>query len=137
MKKLCAAVDRFAMNHPRFGIPNLMKYIVIGNILVYLLTVFAGYEAVSFLGFSWEAITHGEIWRLVTFIFMPGYTSQGEILWLALFLYLYYMTASMQLLIYNPREISKLTSSLEEVYGLVKGIWETMMLYKQKTPRTI
>jgi hypothetical protein len=43
----------------------------------------------------------------------------------------------MQLLIYNPREISKLTSSLEEVYGLVKGIWETMMLYKQKTPRTI
>ena len=36
MRKLSAAVDRFAYNHPRFGIPNLMKFIVIGNVLVYL-----------------------------------------------------------------------------------------------------
>lgn len=91
MKKLSAAVDRFAMKHPRFGIPNLMKFIVIGNVLVYLLAAFAGYEAVSFLGFSWTAVAHGELWRLVTFIFMPGYYSTGDVLWLALFLYLYYM----------------------------------------------
>ena len=90
MRKLCAAVDRFAMKHPRFGIPNLMKYIVIGNVLVYLLAVFAGYESISFLAFSWADILHGEIWRLVTFIFMPGYYSRGDVLWLALFLYLYY-----------------------------------------------
>ena len=50
MKKLSAAVDRFAMKHPGFGIPNLMKYIVIGNVLVYLLSAFSGYEAVSFWG---------------------------------------------------------------------------------------
>ena len=68
-----------------------MKFIVLGNVLVYLLSIFAGYEAVSFLGFSWNAVAHGEIWRLVTFIFMPGYYSQGDVLWLALFLYLYYM----------------------------------------------
>ena len=49
MKKLNAAVDRFAMKHPRFGIPNLMLWIVGCNALVYLLTVFAGYSAVSFL----------------------------------------------------------------------------------------
>lgn len=91
MKKLCAAVDRFALKHPRFGIPNLMRVIVIGNVLVYLLAVFAGYEAVSFLSFSWTAVAHGELWRLVTFIFMPGYYSTGDVLWLALFLYLYYM----------------------------------------------
>ena len=84
-------IDRFAYRHPRFGIPNLMKWIVIGNVLVYLLAVFAGYEAVSFLGFSWAAVARGELWRLVTFVFMPGYYSQGDLLWLALFLYLYYM----------------------------------------------
>lgn len=91
MRKLNAAVDRFAYSHPNFGIPNLMKFIVAGNIIVYLLAVFAGAEAISFLGFSWTAIRHLELWRLVTFIFMPGYYSTQDILWLALFLYFYYM----------------------------------------------
>ena len=91
MKKLNAAVDRFAYNHPNFGVPNLMKFIVIGNVIVYLLSVFAGYSAINFLAFDWSAIKSGEIWRLVSFVFMPGYYSSGEVLWLALFLYLYYM----------------------------------------------
>ena len=46
MRKLSAAVDRFAYNHPRFGIPNLMKFIVIGNVLVYLLSLFADRKSV-------------------------------------------------------------------------------------------
>jgi hypothetical protein len=91
LKKLCDAVDRFAYQHPRFGIPNLMRYIVIGNALVYLLTVFAGYSSVSFLAFNWSQICRGELWRLVTFIFMPGYISANQIIWLIFFLYLYYM----------------------------------------------
>ena len=89
MRKLNAAVDRFAYNHPRFGIPNLMRVIVVGNVLVYLLAIFAGYAPISFLAFNWEAIAQGEVWRLVTFIFMPGYYSTGDVLWLALFLWLY------------------------------------------------
>ena len=52
MKKLNRAVDRFAYSHPNFGIPNLMMYVVAGNVVVYLLTVFAGYGAVSFLTFA-------------------------------------------------------------------------------------
>ena len=91
MRKLNAAVDRFAYNHPRFGIPNLMKFIVLGNTIVYMLSVFAGYSAVSFLAFNWEAIKAGELWRLVTFIFMPGYYSLRDAIWLLLFLYFYYM----------------------------------------------
>ena len=91
MRKLSAAVDRFAYNHPRFGIPNLMKFIVIGSVIVYLLAIFAGYGAVSFLSFRWSYITQGEIWRLITFVFMPGYYTTGDVLWLALFLYFYYM----------------------------------------------
>ena len=94
LKKLNAAVDRFARQHPRFGIPNLMLWIVGCNALVYLLTVFAGYGAVSFLAFDWAAIKSGELWRLVTFIFMPGYVTKDSILWLVLFLYFYYMIGS-------------------------------------------
>ncbi len=91
MKKLSNAIDRFCYQHPRFGVPDLMRYIVIGNVLVYLLTVFGSYEAVSFLRFDWNAITHGELWRLVTFLFFPGYTSLRDAIWLVFFLYLYYM----------------------------------------------
>lgn len=88
MRKLNAAVDRFAYQHPRFGIPNLMKFIVAGNIVVYLLMMFAGYDAVNFLRFDWRAITQGEVWRLVTFIFMPDASSP---FWLVISLYFYYM----------------------------------------------
>ena len=64
LRKLSAAVDRFAYNHPRFGIPNLMLYIVGANALIYLLTVFAGIGPVSFLAFDWASIKAGEVWRL-------------------------------------------------------------------------
>ncbi len=91
LKKLNRAVDRFAYSHPNFGIPNLMMYVVVGNVIVYLLSVFAGYGAVSFLTFDWHAVTRGEIWRLVTFIFFPGYYSLNQAIWLVFFLHLYYM----------------------------------------------
>ena len=78
MKKLCSAIDRFAYKHPNFGIRDLMKYIVIGNALVYLLSVFSKPAAVSFLAFDWASICRGEVWRLVTFIFMPGYYTLSD-----------------------------------------------------------
>ena len=36
MKALLRAVDRFCGRHPRFGIPNLMLYVVIANAIVWL-----------------------------------------------------------------------------------------------------
>lgn len=72
MRKLNAAVERFAYKHPRFGIPNLMRVIVIGNILVYLLAMFSNQSAVSFLEFNLAGLLRGEVWRLVTFIFVPN-----------------------------------------------------------------
>ena len=94
MKKLCSAIDRFARKHPNFGIPGLMKYIVIGNALVYLLSVFSNPSAVSFLAFHWASICRGEVWRLVTFVFMPGYYSLSDGIWLVLFLYFYHFIGS-------------------------------------------
>ena len=96
MKKLSNAIDRFCYAHPRFGIPDLMRYIVIGNVIVYLLAVFSasGLSAVQFLGFNWDRVLHGEVWRLVTFVFVSGYSSLHDLIWLALFLYFYYFIGS-------------------------------------------
>ena len=37
MRKLYDAADRFCARHPRFGVPDLMRYIVIGNVVVFFL----------------------------------------------------------------------------------------------------
>ena len=36
MKALSCWLDRFCYNHPNFGIPELMKYIMIGNLIVFI-----------------------------------------------------------------------------------------------------
>jgi len=87
LRKLHAAVDRFAMKHPRFGIPNLMKIIVIGNVITYLLMNFSNYGSVSFLAFNWGAVLQGEIWRVISFIFMPSATSPLLFLLSSYFIY--------------------------------------------------
>ena len=92
MKKLHDAVERFARLHPRFGIPGLMRYIVFGTAFVYLLLQFSSYSAISFLAFDWGQILRGEIWRLVTFIFIPTSTSP---LWLLLSLYFSYFIGNL------------------------------------------
>lgn len=84
-------LERFCRKHPRLSISGLMRYIVIGNVLVYLLDMFslggAGVGSALF-SFSREAILSGQVWRLVTFIFVP-YSSQG-VFFFALTLYFYY-----------------------------------------------
>ena len=91
MKKLNEAVDRFALTHPGFGIPGLMRYIVIGEAIVYVLAVFSSRSAIWFLAFDWHAVLRGELWRLVTFVFVPAYSSLRDAIWMVFFLYLYYM----------------------------------------------
>ena len=94
MKKLYDGVQRFCAAHPRFGIPNLMRVIVIGNVAVYvlmLLTQANDANALSFLTFNLNALLHGEVWRLVTFVFVPSYSSPFALL---ISLYFYYWIGS-------------------------------------------
>ena len=39
MKKLNKKIDMFCYRHPRFGIPNLMLYIVVVSLAVWLLSI--------------------------------------------------------------------------------------------------
>ena len=94
MKKLYDGVQRFCAAHPRFGISNLMRVIVIGNVAVYvlmLLTQANDANALSFLTFNLNALLHGEVWRLVTFVFVPAYSSPFALL---ISLYFYYWIGS-------------------------------------------
>lgn len=92
MNKITKAIDRFCYRHPNFGINNLMLYIVIGNAAVYLFsqmdTTLFFYEK---LLFNPQLILKGEIWRLLTFVFVP---SVDGLLWVAVMLYFYYFIGS-------------------------------------------
>jgi len=64
-------LDRFCYKHPRFAIRNLALVIVVGNILVYMLDMVSSGTFSSLLFFSPYLILHGQIWRLISFIFVP------------------------------------------------------------------
>ena len=88
MKSFMRRVDRFCYTHPNFGIRNLMMYVIIGNVLVWL------FGAMDRSGVLLDALTfsapavflHGQVWRLVTFVIMP--TTGG--IRLLFMLYFYY-----------------------------------------------
>lgn len=74
MRKLNSAMERFALQHPNFGIPNLMLYIVAGNAVGFFLLRMTGGAAYAFLGFNWGYVLRGQIWRLASFVFIPEST---------------------------------------------------------------
>lgn len=91
MRSFDSLLDRFCRKHPRFGIPNLMNYIVIGTVVVYLLAMFSNGYIYDLLYFSVPKILHGQIWRLVTFVFIP---LNSNLFFLAISLYFYWMIGS-------------------------------------------
>ena len=91
MKKLNKKIDMFCYRHPRFGIPNLMLYIVVVSLAVWLLSIMDSSKTLwSYFAFSPELILKGQAWRLITFIFIPQDLSMCGLL----FFYFYYWIGS-------------------------------------------
>ena len=91
MRSFSRWVDRFCIRHPRFGISNLMLFVVIGNAVVWLFSMMdTTGMLMSFLDFSPALILRGQIWRLLTFALIPN--SSGILT--LLFLYFYYFIGS-------------------------------------------
>lgn len=92
MKSIMRHIDRFCLTHPRFGIRNLMLYIVIGNAVVWLFSIMDTTKLLGpLLAFSAEKIfTQGQVWRLFTFVLVPETSG----LWLLIALYFYYWIGS-------------------------------------------
>ena len=91
MKFLSDKIDRFCYKHPRFGIPNLMLAIVICNAIVFVLDMVSSGTLSPLLYFNRHLILHGQVWRLITFVMVPGYSN---IIWLAIGLYFYWFIGS-------------------------------------------
>ena len=75
----------------RYAISDLMKYIVIGQGIVFALLYIwptLGYQPYSLITLTRTGLMRGQIWRLVTFVFVPPSSSPIFILFA---LYFYYM----------------------------------------------
>ena len=77
-------IDRFCYKHPNFGIPNLMRYLTIANVVFWILGM-ANSVLLSYLRFDAGLILRGQIWRLVTFMVYPP--SMGLLAFLVFYFY--------------------------------------------------
>ncbi len=93
MRAIQNFIDRFTRKHSRIAIPNLMLYIIIGNIAVYLLDMFSNGYASQFFSFNRVAILqYFQVWRIFTFIFVPDTTS--NIFFFAIHMYFFYFVGT-------------------------------------------
>lgn len=60
---------RFLTRNRNKGIPNLMLWICAGNAIVFLMWRFFDSALPDYLYFNAEAIMHGQVWRLFSYIF--------------------------------------------------------------------
>lgn len=82
-------MDKLERKFGKYAIKNLMTYIVVGNVFVFLLTkVFNTSVFVNLLSLNPYLIAKGQIWRLVTYIFIPNTFSP---IWLFFELYILYL----------------------------------------------
>ena len=84
MKDLRRRFERFCLKNRNKGIPNLMLVIAIGNLAVYVLSLIDPSNVVyRYLCFSRSAILHGQVWRLVSYIFTYLLDTRGWSFFLA------------------------------------------------------
>lgn len=84
-------MDRWQRKIRWFRIPNLMTYIVGGMALVFAANLLLPINLYQTLSLNMNRVAQGEIWRLITFIFLPPSTS---ILWILFSLYFYWLIGS-------------------------------------------
>lgn len=82
-------LDKMERKYGRFAIPNFMTTIVTGMAMVFVCNLlFPRANLISYLYFSPQLVLHGQIWRLITFIFIPPDSSLFFILFALYFYYL-------------------------------------------------
>ena len=82
--------NRFIFKHRNKGIPNLMLWIVLGNILVYVYGLISGENILhTAMCFDMDLILRGQVWRLFSYIFLNAY-DYGQIVFMLLAMMFYY-----------------------------------------------
>jgi hypothetical protein len=81
-------LDKLERKYGKYAIHNLMNYIIILYAIGFVVEIAAPQLYTQYLALDANAILHGQIWRIVTFIIQPPTTSYFFIFFS---LYLYYM----------------------------------------------
>ena len=84
MKDPMIYIERFCRKHPNFGIPRLMMYVSIANVVFWLLGA-VNPVLLSYLAFDPALVLRGQVWRLVTFALYPP--STGLLAFIAFYFY--------------------------------------------------
>ena len=88
LKKLRRNFERFCFQHRNKGIPNLMLYVILTTAVIYLYSIATKNMVLyEWLCFDRTLILRGQVWRLITYIFLDF---NGNLLWMALGLFCYY-----------------------------------------------
>ena len=90
MKDPRRKIEQFCYRHPNFGIPNLMRYIVIASAAFWLINAvyrpsMGQLPFLYYLQFDPALILRGQIWRIISFIFIPP--STGLLAFIAFYFY--------------------------------------------------
>jgi len=78
-------LNRLERKYGRFGIPNLTNILVAGQVLVFAVELFVNSAIPLWLGLSRFLLLQGQVWRVLTFVFIPF--SGGSILSVVLGIY--------------------------------------------------
>lgn len=80
-------LQKYQFKYGRYAIQNLLLVISVGQLIVFFADMMTGMWASSVLCLAWPYVLQGQIWRLVTFIFVPQSSSI-----LSMFLSVYFYT---------------------------------------------
>lgn len=83
--------DKLERKLSKFYIHNLMLYIILITAFIYVFIVFTGNGNLGNLVLYPQQVLNGEVWRLLTFIFIPPLTSP---FWIIFTLYFYYLAGT-------------------------------------------
>lgn len=76
-------MDRLERKFGKYAIPNITRYMIFANLIGYILSAVGQGWLLGYLDFSANHIFHGQIWRLITWIFVPA---SGLSVWTLLFI---------------------------------------------------
>ena len=80
-------LSKLERKYGRYAIPNLMYYVIILYAAGFVLDLINPAFYPTYLSLNAEAILHGQIWRIITFIIEPP---SNSLIWILFSLYLYY-----------------------------------------------
>lgn len=85
-------LDKIQRKLGRFAIPNLMMYIVGGMAVVFIMDLIvlpaSHFSLTAALAFDRDAIFHGQVWRIISFVLIPPNSS---IIFIIFSLYFYWL----------------------------------------------